>query len=325
MLSASKKIVLPDISNPGLITAHQDKLFISDGTTVFIFSLKDFKPIKQFGRTGNGPGEFAKSSKPWVPSIFIYACDEHLVINSRGKTSLFSTSGDFIKETKTQFGGLVPIGEKYVGFGQSFKDNSLYIDYNIVSNDFQEEKTFFKIKAPRQRGHKVNPLIMANPSAFFQRQSTKGFLFLPTFDGVIHVFDAAGTERFTIKPDYPKVPVTEAVEKTYMDFFKNDHRFKRIYEINVKNKRIQFPKHLPLLKTDRISDGKLYLITNSKKKKKYETLVYNLKGKLLGKTLLPLKEKDLLDVYPFTIHKGKLYQIIENQDEDWELHVSSIN
>ncbi len=33
---------------------------------------------------------------------------------------------------------------------------------------------------------------------------------------------------------------------------------------------------------------------------------------------------NILDIYPYTIEGGKLYQLIENEDEEWELHIISI-
>jgi hypothetical protein len=42
--------------------------------------------------------------------------------------------------------------------------------------------------------------------------------------------------------------------------------------------------------------------------------------------MVPLAEKDERLWYPYVIKNGKLYQLIENLDEEeWELHVTEIN
>jgi hypothetical protein len=324
---ASNKIVLDNHLYPTSITAHQDRLYIADNTTVFIYSLKDFKLLKKFGGTGSGPGKFSKASRPWRTSLHIYPTEELLVINHRGRTSLFTKDGDFIKESKSNLGGLVPIGKKYIGFDHSFKNDDTYYDFNIISSDFQKEKTFYQYKSRLQRGQKNDILLMVETSAFlYNKEVTKELFYFPTHDGPIHVFDNEGKKRFTITPEYPKVIFSDVLKQKFLDFFKNDFRYGRLYElVTEKSKWFQFPEHLPLRKADRISDGKYYIITSSKKDGKYETLVYDLKGKFLNKTLLPLKDKDLIDLYPFTIYKGKIYQVIKNKNKEWELIVNNID
>jgi hypothetical protein len=35
--------------------------------------------------------------------------------------------------------------------------------------------------------------------------------------------------------------------------------------------------------------------------------------------------ENILQYYPYTIHNGSLYQLIENEDtEEWELHVNGL-
>jgi hypothetical protein len=327
ILFASNKIVLKDLSYPTTITAHQDRLYFGDNTNVFIYSLKDFKLLKKFGGTGSGPGKFTKASRPWRAALYIYPVEDHLMIIHDDRFSLYTKDGEFIKETKKKLIGLAPIGKKFIGLEYSFKNDFTYEDFYITNNDFQKEKLIYRYKSPLQKGQLNNILLMIFPGGYFcNKQVTKDAYYLPTHDGTIHVFDIKGNERFTITPDYPKIIFTDALKKKFLDFFKNDFRYGRLYElVTEKSKWFQFPEHLPLRKADRISDGKYYIITSSKKDGKYETLVYDLKGKFLNKTLLPLKDKDLIDLYPFTIYKGKIYQVIKNKDKSWELIISAIN
>ena len=40
--------------------------------------------------------------------------------------------------------------------------------------------------------------------------------------------------------------------------------------------------------------------------------------------MIPFIEDDLVDLYPFAIKDGKFYQLVDNEEEIWELHVSDI-
>jgi hypothetical protein len=55
-----------------------------------------------------------------------------------------------------------------------------------------------------------------------------------------------------------------------------------------------------------------------------ECFIYNSGGELLSHNFIPFAFRDAITPFPLTIHRGKFYQVIENEDEEWELHVSSI-
>jgi len=73
-----------------------------------------------------------------------------------------------------------------------------------------------------------------------------------------------------------------------------------------------------------ITDYKL-LKTFKKEAGKSEVQIFDLKGTLLEKTMVPIKEKNSKRFFPYDINKGVLYQLVENDDEEWELHVTKIH
>lgn len=58
---------------------------------------------------------------------------------------------------------------------------------------------------------------------------------------------------------------------------------------------------------------------------KSEVQIFDLKGTLLEKSMIPIKEKNAKRFFPYDIKKGMLYQLVENEDEEWELHVTKIH
>ncbi len=55
---AGKVKTLPELSNPDGIYTSENRLAITEGTTVYLYSLPDLKHIKTFGKKGEGPQEF---------------------------------------------------------------------------------------------------------------------------------------------------------------------------------------------------------------------------------------------------------------------------
>ena len=56
-----------------------------------------------------------------------------------------------------------------------------------------------------------------------------------------------------------------------------------------------------------------------------ECFIIDQEGTIQERLFLPLIEENILREYPFDIHNGKVYQLIENEEtEHWELHVSGI-
>jgi hypothetical protein len=80
-----------------------------------------------------------------------------------------------------------------------------------------------------------------------------------------------------------------------------------------------------------VSGGKLYVLTfktlseDEVDVQETEILIFDIKGKFLKKVIFPLKMMDPIMPYPFAIHEGTLYQLIEDADEEeWAVHITKI-
>lgn len=91
LLSFGDKIAtFPDISAPVQLRVDDNKLYISEKASVFIYSLDNFELLKTFGGEGEGPREFKRYA-------FLYPLPNHLLVNSVGKISYFKKDGTFVK------------------------------------------------------------------------------------------------------------------------------------------------------------------------------------------------------------------------------------
>ncbi len=322
---AAKVITLPDLVRPAGVVVDDNDIVINDGEKIYIYSQKDYKLRRVFGKKGPGPQEFLPSPAPWVPSLRVYLKPKTIFVNAIGKVIIFNRNGDYIKEFKTvgRLNQYIPLENKYVGLGNIVEDNVSYFTYYLYDLTPTREKEILRYKRPDQRGKKLNPVVMGMIKNFLYRQAWQDNVFLPSEDGVIHVFDETGKEVTAVNPPYKPVPFTSEDKKKYDEFFTNDPRFKQIYAQD--KSLIQYPDTYPLLKEYRVDGENIYVVTNKMVKGNYETFIFDHQGKLRRKALLPLKNIDLLEICPFTIYKNRLYQLRETEDEEeWELHVIDI-
>ncbi len=316
---------LPELMRPDGISVDAGDIVINDGVKIYIYSREDYKLRRSFGKKGEGPQEFIPSPAPWIPTLRVYLKPGTIFVNSVGKVLIFKRNGDFIREFKTAgpLNQFIPLKNKYVGLGIARENKTQYFTFSIYEPTPRKEKEFFRTKGPEQRGKKINPIVMGMAKNLLFRQAWGEKVFIPTEDGVVHIFDESGKRVNTIKPPYEPVPFTSRDKKKYDTFFSNDPRFREVFAQD--RHRIEYYDAYPLLKEYRLDADNLYVVTNKVVNGKYETFIFDHQGTLRRKVLLPLANVDLLEVYPFTIYNGRLYQLRDTEDgEEWQLHVIDI-
>ena len=97
---------------------------------------------------------------------------------------------------------------------------------------------------------------------------------------------------------------------------------------NYVKKKVRFPEFFPAIKDLVVDSGHVYVTTYQRKQGKSEFFIFDLEGKLVKKTFLPLKPLGNyfgVFFFPYCIKNNYLYQLIENEDtEQWELQRFSI-
>ena len=85
------------------------------------------------------------------------------------------------------------------------------------------------------------------------------------------------------------------------------------------------PGTFPLVRDYRAANEKVYVFPFYKKDRKSQVFIFDMKGKLIKTLPVEMEEKNPLDFYPFAVENDKLYQVIENIDnESWELRITDI-
>jgi hypothetical protein len=314
---ARKVAVFKELYKPMQIDVDSNHLYVSQLSTVYIYSLEDFQLKNKFGREGEGPREFKRYA-------FLNVQPQVLLINSIGKLSFFKKDGTFIKEMRSgaEIYILKPLGENFVGFGfrvmTKKEDGINYKTINLYDSSLKKIKEIFKHELDWQQGKGTRILHL---SFVYHTYGDKLYV-AGKNDFVIDVFDKDGNHLFAISQDYQKKKFTKKDKDKILDLVKktrsleNFERFKR---------NARFPGFFPAINYFYIDNEKIYVKTHKTGNNMAEFFIFDIKGKLLKTTMLPLVDRLPQTNFPHVIKNNKLYQLVENQDtEVIELYVYDI-
>jgi hypothetical protein len=328
-------IELPEIINPDSITVDKDHIYITDFPSVYIYSLKDYRLIKKFGRIGEGP-------KEWLKYTLLSLHDNYLVISDQNKMLFFSKTGDYIKEIKarsTIYWGGRPTANGFIAKGRTTESDFQYdtiwlYDQNLVrTKEIYRAPFFWQYK---KSSDKCNAIEVGG----IQFQVYQDYILVrKNPDFTIDVLDQYGEKLYTIQLPYSRLPFPDSIKKQYHQYFQTVPPWKRLYQQVAK--QIYFPSHLPVIQSFVAADNKIYVLTYETHDNQSKFIILDLKGKKLKEVWLFFHQSDLWFHHSltqwvgrgchhptFTIKNDTLYHLVvgENKDdEQWELQVTRIN
>lgn len=309
---AGKLADLPEVMQPVDIHVYGGRLFIGENFTIHVYSLKDFKQLKQFGKRGDGPGEFRFNAR-------LDVFPDKLAVNCRGRLIYFNHDGGLLKtiKTKPEIHNLLPVGTNFAasvyegGKAQKIKLYNKDIKYvTTVYEGSLGQATYWQSDAK-----KIDLLLVKDfmdervyQNKIYVGDTGKGFYFA--------VFNGAGKKLYDANNKYEPLQIPEAYKKEQIRLQQEKPGWDR-----VKDKvNLRFPKYFPAYRMMQISDDKIYFVTHEGSSGKDKVFVTDLKGKILGQTFAPS------NVWTFCISKGKLYWLVENEEEEmWELYSINAN
>jgi hypothetical protein len=321
---AAKVVSLTDFYTPSQLEVDDEQFYVVEKAVVFIYSLKDFNLKTKFGKAGEGPQEF--KLYPFTQGgLRIYSQKDVLVLNSMGKISFFSKDGKFIKEMKvaSTTTKLQPIDSKFIGIaftiGQGQIQDPVLALYDSRLNKIKE---IIRLKFSKG-GLTEIPKTPPTYSLWDNKIVTPGDGEGISFD----IYDADGNKVLSINKEYKSLKVTDKYKKAVYEGLEREPAMKMLSEEQFKQlkKMIKFKDYFPSIQNFWCADGQIYVQTYFQKDEKYEFFVFDFNGKLLKRIFLPVAYIDAIDHCPTSIKNEKLYQLIENEDEEvWELHITEI-
>ncbi len=316
----AKTFTFKDINNPTAIIIKKGSLFISEKTTLFIYSLDNFKLIKKFGKEGEGPMEFKSNHRG--DGIRFTINSNKIYINSETKLSVYSLDGKFINESRVLPKlNLISAGENYISSSLSKSDGGFpKITVSLFNSEFKKIKNLFLSNISSGMGAKIPTPSYNHKYRFY---NGKVYISTGTKDINIDVYDTNGKKEFSIV----KIPGKKTLTKEYIS------AVKRHYKTNPKTKNFwrYFQKNLlflsdfPGIRNFNINNDKIYVQTYKMKSGNTEWIIFGLKGKELRKVWLPSIEVNPISMSPYTIFDNVLYWLTENEEEGWDLHKYNIS
>jgi uncharacterized protein YlbG (UPF0298 family) len=307
----------PELEDPTAVVIDQDQVFITDGVTIYIYSLKDFKLQKKFGKSGPGAQDFKLyeyRSKP----IYINVLPNRIMVESFGRISYFTRKGNFLEliQPRDYFMLAKPVGENFTAQRYTRRNNTWYICLDLYNSRFERCKEILRLKDSSQHRERRKLLSRARTYCTY---ANKLFTAVKK-DFIIDVFDHRGERLYSINQEYQKVKVTKAYIKSRLENAKEIYRERPVayeyFEMSA-----LFPDYFPAIAHLYAEDGVLYVRTWKREKEKTEFYLFDMTGKFIKKILLPLAQKNAAVYYPFTFHNSKLYQLVKDRDKKiWELH-----
>ena len=309
--------LLREIDKPQAIAVDQNKLYVTQQATVFIYSLKNYTLLKKFGRQGEGPEEF--SIRAYRP-LGIDVSTDQIIINSLGKISYFNKSGVFIREVRSKSLALrlIPLGSRFLGWSRAADKGVAYATINIYDSALQKIVEIYRVKDSFQ-GPGSGYVIL--DKAFVYRTYRDKIILPGKDDATIVVLDSTLKKYVTIPLTQKKSRVTSSFKQRMIKFMRDSPETKEVYPMI---KPLIFPAFFPTIADFFVEGGTIYVMTWKRQKDGNEFYTYSISGRFMKKLYIPIRYETDLKPYPVLVQQGDLYQLVENDNESWELHRSRI-
>ncbi len=320
-VQGEKVAAFEEFGQPASIAIGNGYIYIHERTTVFIYNLKDYKFVNKFGKEGEGPGEL--KINPFGGPMGVVPFNGKVYITSMAKLSLFSKTGEYIKEYKINPNdSYYPFGEKYVCLTTTPKDEKEESSQELVLALFLADENLKKGPLIYKSDFEVGPNLKWDfPITPFYPypDGDKLFIIAGLHGFAIDVFDQNGKKLYRIKRDYKRIKIPSYYKDKTLKWFQTNPNYKQFYEFF--KARIKFKDYYPPIYAMEVDNGKIYVLTNKLKGELRECIVMDLKGNEKKRAYLPVRETYGMDfTFHFTIKDNYLYKLEENiDDENWEL------
>jgi hypothetical protein len=309
-----------------MLCVSKGEIFVLQEGTVLVYSIKNTRLLRQFGKSGEGPGELRV-----IPhrSNMMLIRDNSVFIDGYDKVIEYSRNGGLIRETRKTYSHFIvqPLGNRFVTLKRSQDEkNRIFLAVTLCDKDFKVKKELYRRLMTRQRN-----VVELFPDAqnfwtwedkIFVEKSGEGF--------VLETFNSSGEPLFRISKEMKKSPVKASERKKVINRFKNDPEIKAMGGWNRVSKQIdfRFPDTFPPIREFTAGEGKLYVQTYHNKGMDVEYIILDLSGKILSRVFLPQGPPVLFDeelsgrINRFYSFSGEYYYyLMENEEtETWEIH-----
>ncbi|MGE5344151.1 MAG: hypothetical protein ACM3SY_22010 [Candidatus Omnitrophota bacterium] len=313
--------ILSEINKPELVEANNDELFIVEDAFVYVYSLKDYKFLRKFGKKGDGPSEFETNT---YVHLRIQVSDNDVFLSTVYKCGLFNRDGILQKEQKFPYFAysVSPLGKNYVVTRPlTGKNNESLLGVTLVDPQLKEIAVLYQRKYFDYQ--KVSSFEILPDFIYSRIYNNKIFVFDNRGDFIIRIFDPQGKPAGKIALEYKKARITEEYKKKINGWMKQDPMFKGMPEVYWK--MFVFPRYFPVVRNFVVEGNKIYVHTYNFQGEKDEFIILDSNGKIVKRIYLRRLTISPLAPLSYTFYKGNYIYLLENEDtEKWELHFEKV-
>ncbi|MCP4213128.1 MAG: hypothetical protein GY765_00660 [bacterium] len=298
---------------PTSIFVDNSQIYIAEKATVSIYGKKDLTLLKKFGKEGEGPAEFKINR---ASPIILTPLHDKLAITSKGRLSYFKKDGSYIKEMSySQSSPVYPMGNSLL-FLKNIDAAGYVSIYTIANQNFEKIAELDTYTFPVNFDKKQWDGVFLFSDPVF----SDGYVFLTRGPGIeINGYNSVGKRQIAVKYEDEKVKIPDEYKRVRREKFRAYPDLRRFHTW------LHFDEHFPGIQALFIFDRHIFVKTYRKKENEAEFLVLNFKGDLKKRVYWPLAYEDYLTTYPYTIHDWKLYQLVEDIDEEeWSLQITDL-
>jgi len=318
----NKSIVLKELMKPSAIYVGNERLFISEGTSIYIYSLKNYSLINKFGKKGEGPGEFRNTIGLIVPT------NTGLIINSVGRLSYYTTGGELIKSFRTgiippQF-NYFPVKDKFVGISMNFKQLNSYFCVSIFDKEFNRQKQLLKIQ--QTKNGKIfffAPQIAINSYFVYENK----IYILSKNNSAIDILNYKGDKLKSFKHGFKKTKFNKKEKQIFLKLLNKSIKSMKKLSFNLKD-NIMLPEYYPIITKLKVSNKIIYILGRKRNKEngKLQSIirVFNLEGKKILENDINLNFLDNTERVLITFDNFIFYKLKENENEEWILYIKHL-
>jgi hypothetical protein len=312
-----------------VMCADENNIYIADKAecVVHIYSRINFRHLAQFGRKGQGPGDFEFID-------FLLAFPDFVFVSSGMKVSYFSKNGKFLRDVTPPYistGGYILLGKYFAGeryLPEDPRKMQLSVVVELFDSKFNKKKELYVAELNKTESYdfesgKKNLLVM-DPCFKLAICEDKLFIGNTEVGFFFRVFDKLGQWLYDINLPFKKHYITSSDQKRIIGNIRKHVGDQRVDEAMAKVRFI-FPKEYPAYSDFAVDDGKLYVFSYPKPDDPIEIIILDLLGNFKKKVVLPMTQEEIKGEQPYCIYRGKLYYMKFNEvTYNWELYYHSI-
>ncbi len=308
---ADESFTLEGIYKPEFVIARGDKVYITEGAKIHIFSIPEKKVVKTFGKQGEGPQEF--KVLPGIGVRLDFKGDK-MIVFSISKVSTFSKDGTFISESKNSnfLNRYQVVGDNYIGMGFRQGKTEGAITMNLYDKEMKKLKELSSFSfTPGKRFEILK-------QGFYYQAHGSNVVVAKSAEFDIEVLDLQGNKKFSITKPYERLIMTEERKNEIWNWYRTNPRTKAYFE-QIK-KGLGIPDKLPAIRSLNVDGDTLYVQSYHQKEGKTEFFLFHLEGdkaRFIKTLWLPIHRSVIVEEAQwFNFNNGKLYQVVEDEDEE---------